>query len=100
MMSHLDSAKGGNNKPPCLQSRRIPTEQVCHAYRTSGRMVIPAHLRALHTTAHCVPFAHLSFTALCPPPPFLQAGLAEAANAPREEWCAASCNIERCERCG
>ena len=30
LMSHLDPSKGGNNKPPCLKSRKKPTEQVRH----------------------------------------------------------------------
>ena len=28
LMSHLDPNKGMNNKPPCLKSKKRPTEQV------------------------------------------------------------------------
>ena len=74
MMSHLDPAKGGNNKPPCLKSRRRPTEQVTPRLR--------------------LPRAHHMSPPHRPTLPFLlQVELAEAVDAPREAWCAAHLNM-------
>ena len=59
LMSHLDPSKGGNHKPPCLKSKKRPTEQVGESENPTTRsspLIILLTLQppdiALHAPLH------------------------------------------------
>ena len=61
LMSHLDPTKGGNNKPPCLKSRKRPTEQVRQTRSVSSFLAscrISPILCSVSTVPHCHLYRH------------------------------------------
>lgn len=61
LMSHLDPSKSGNHKPPCLKSKKRPTEQVHPSTHStlSPPLVLLINLQLL-STAHPSPLNPLS----------------------------------------
>jgi hypothetical protein len=95
LMSHLDPSKGGNNKPPCLKSKKRPTEQVrqCGTGCAGGTVRADAYLPLISCSSLTLlpPTPLLSSSQTSPldlpsPPP--QVEMSEALDAPREAWCA------------